>query len=123
MFVIFFQVTSADSFISIQSRLGEIEFHCEGNIPKILVGNKNDVDQQAKKVVSTQHGQEFAQRNNLFFLETSVKDNRNITEVFSKMTTMALQQRLGQGKRSSEKIKLDNEPLIKKPAKNRCCFM
>ena len=98
-----------------------MDFHCGENVPKILVGNKNDEDEQSKKVVLTRYGQELAQKNNLLFFETSVKDNRNITEVFKKMTTMALQRRLGQAHESARKIVIDMESSINNPSHRRLC--
>lgn len=112
---------SKDSFSNIVSRLPEIDSHCDANVPKILVGNKNDDEQQAKKVVSTNDGEELAKGNRLLFFETSVKDNRNINEVFHRMSTLVLRRRLAQPKPVEKKIILNEKFSSKNKSTNQCC--
>jgi GTPase SAR1 family protein len=46
----------------------------------MLVGNKTDIKEQ--RDVSNEEGEEFAKKNNLYFIETSAKDNTNVAEAF-----------------------------------------
>ena len=46
----------------------------------ILVGNKRDLEEKRK--VKESEGREFAEDNNMLFIETSAKDNFNITDLF-----------------------------------------
>ena len=46
----------------------------------MLVGNKTDLEE--KRQVSTAEGQEFAQKNELAFLETSALDGNNVATSF-----------------------------------------
>ncbi len=52
------------------------------NVPKIIVGNKNDADGQ-NRVVTTAEGKKFAkEQGDIKFFETSAKDNLNVDDVF-----------------------------------------
>ena len=110
-----------DSFSNVVSRLPEIDSNCDASVPRILVGNKNDDEQQGKKVVSTNDGEELAKGNRLLFFETSVKDNRNINEVFHRMSTLVLRRRLDQPKPVEKKITLHENSSSKKKSTNQCC--
>lgn len=110
-----------ESFSNVKSRLPEIDSLCDASLPRILVGNKNDDEQQKTKVISTQNGEELAKENGLLFFETSVKDNRNINEVFHRMTTLVLERRLAQSKTKEKKIVLNETPSLNKKPTNQCC--
>lgn len=73
-----------------------MEHHCDKSVPKILVGNKDDVDKEATKVVVTADARAYAEQKNLPFFETSAKDNKNIAEAFNEITKLALKRRLSQ---------------------------
>ncbi len=114
------QVTSIESFDNVKSRLSELEVHCDEAIPKILVGNKDD-NNQVNKVILTRHGQELAEYNNLLFFETSVKDNKNVTEIFNKLTKLVLQRRLEQSIMIQNNLLLEQNQFKKNAKNNRCC--
>jgi len=46
----------------------------------LLVGNKDDL--KLEREVSTEEGQEFADKHNLLFMETSAKTGHNIESAF-----------------------------------------
>jgi GTPase SAR1 family protein len=46
----------------------------------LLLGNKDDL--KAEREVTTEEGQEFANKHNLIFFETSAKSGHNIEEAF-----------------------------------------
>jgi GTPase SAR1 family protein len=46
----------------------------------LLLGNKDDL--KAEREVTTEEGQEFANKHNLIFFETSAKTGHNIEEAF-----------------------------------------
>jgi len=52
-----------------------MENYCDKTIPKFLVGNKHDNNNEINKVISTRDVCEYAEQNHLTFFETSVKDN------------------------------------------------
>ncbi|GAU95733.1 hypothetical protein RvY_07306 [Ramazzottius varieornatus] len=65
------------------------KFSDEQGIIKILVGNKNDLD-QSRKLVSSETGAEFATANGYEFVETSAKDNLNVDKVFGMVGELCL---------------------------------
>jgi GTPase SAR1 family protein len=73
-----------------------MERHCDKTVPKILVGNKDDNDNEIGKVVLTTDASAYAEQKNLPFFETSAKDNKNIVEAFNEITSLALKRRLNQ---------------------------
>ena len=46
----------------------------------MLIGNKSDLE--AKRAVTTDEGERFAQENGLIFMETSAKTAYNVEQVF-----------------------------------------
>jgi Ras-related protein Rab-1A len=91
------QVTNGESFANLKDWITEMERHCDKTVPKILVGNKDDNDNDIGKVVVSSDARAYAEQKNLAFFETSAKDNKNIAEAFNKITQLALQRRLNQG--------------------------
>lgn len=89
-----FQVTNGETFANLKDWITEMERHCDKTVPKILVGNKDDVDNEGGKVVLTSDARAYAEQKGLPFFETSAKDNKNIAEAFNEITRLALQRRL-----------------------------
>ena len=63
-----------------ESWLIEIEKNADENVLKILIGNKNDLEEE--RVISYDEGKAFADRNNMQFIETSAKLDTNVSEAF-----------------------------------------
>ncbi len=93
---IYFKVTNGESFANLKDWITEMERHCDKTVPKILVGNKDDNDNETGKVVLTSDARAYAEQKNLSFFETSAKDNKNIAEAFNEITRLALKRRLSQ---------------------------
>lgn len=94
--VSYFKVTNGESFANLKDWITEMERHCDKTVPKILVGNKDDNDNDLGKVVLTADACAYAEQKSLPFFETSAKDNKNITEAFNEITRLALKRRLNQ---------------------------
>ena len=102
-----------------------MERHCDKTVPKILVGNKDDNDNEVSKVVLTADASAYAEQKGLSFFETSAKDNKNIAEAFHEITRLALKRRLNQsnnnGQGSAGGTRLGgNRTVIGGPSK-KCC--
>ena len=54
--------------------------HAHDKMTVVLIGNKKDMEQDRE--VSYEEGQEFAQRKNMLFFETSTKTAENVEEMF-----------------------------------------
>lgn len=102
--IIVYDVTDQESFNGVKMWLQEIDRYATSTVLKLLVGNKCDL--QDKRVVEYDVAKEFAESNNMPFLETSALDATNVEEAFLTMArqikeSMA-QQNLDGGKGSGE---------------------
>ena len=55
------------------------------NLPIILVGNKSDLHND--RCVSIEEGKKLAREMKAVFLETSAKENQNVTDIFTSAIT------------------------------------
>ena len=70
-----YDVTAQDTFDNLPVWLKDSLDATNQNIGVVLVGNKNDLDDQRQ--VSQSVAKTFAKENNLMFLETSAKSGKN----------------------------------------------
>lgn len=101
----------------------ELEPVCDEDVPKLLVGNKSDDDNQTDKLVITLQGEELAAEKKLLFYEISVKDNKNITEAFNQLTELVLKRRLGQAIPLNNTIPLEEKEARKNDPKKWWCVI
>ncbi|KAM3193371.1 hypothetical protein ACQJBY_070154 [Aegilops geniculata] len=78
--VVVYDITSTDSYIRAKRWVDELQRQGNPHLVMALVGNK--VDLEKKRKVGTQEALEYAERNGLFFLETSAKTAQNVGELF-----------------------------------------
>lgn len=85
--VLMFDLTNKESFENLQMWINHIKENSYGDedkysddIPKILVGNKNDL--KIQRSVSHEEAYDFSCDLNIPYMETSVKNNENINKVF-----------------------------------------
>ncbi|KAH7547862.1 hypothetical protein JRO89_XS14G0028800 [Xanthoceras sorbifolium] len=78
--VIVYDITSPDSFNKAQYWVKELQKHGTPDIVMALVGNKADL--QENREVSAQDGIDYAEKNGMFFIETSAKTADNINQLF-----------------------------------------
>ena len=86
---VIYDITNRDSFKNLENWLSEIEKNANQNILKILVGNKNDLEDDRE--IKTEEGQAFANRNGMQFMETSAKMNVNVNEAFEALAKLMIQ--------------------------------
>ncbi|KAF6170327.1 hypothetical protein GIB67_043017 [Kingdonia uniflora] len=80
-----YDITKRQTFDHIPRWLEELRSHADKNIVIILIGNKSDLENQ--RAVPTEDAKEFAQKEGLFFLETSALEATNIETAFSTILT------------------------------------
>ncbi|XP_058087037.1 ras-related protein Rab11A [Magnolia sinica] len=80
-----YDITKRQTFDHIPRWLEELRGHADKNIVIILIGNKSDLENQ--RAVPTEDAKEFAQKEGLFFLETSALESTNIETAFLTVLT------------------------------------
>mmetsp|Transcript_19784 Transcript_19784/g.58880 ORF Transcript_19784/g.58880 Transcript_19784/m.58880 type:complete len:204 (+) Transcript_19784:271-882(+) len=78
--VLVYDITDRRTFNSVRSWMAQITDHADNQVNKILVGNK--CDNEGKRKVSFDEGQQLAREYGVAFLEASAKTNVNVTEAF-----------------------------------------
>lgn len=77
-----YDTTSRDSFNTLSNWLNDTRTLASPHIIIILVGNKKDLEEERE--VTFLEASNFAQENDLIFLETSAKTGENVEESFLK---------------------------------------
>uniref|UniRef100_A0A1J3GP47 Ras-related protein RABA4c n=1 Tax=Noccaea caerulescens TaxID=107243 RepID=A0A1J3GP47_NOCCA len=80
-----YDITKRQSFDHVTRWLEELRGHADKNIVIMLIGNKTDLG--TLRAVPTEDAKEFAQRENLFFMETSALDSNNVEPSFLTVLT------------------------------------
>ncbi|KAG2489601.1 hypothetical protein HYH03_011881 [Edaphochlamys debaryana] len=80
-----YDITNLATFENVERWLKEIRGLADQNMVIMLVGNKSDLKHQRR--VKTQEAQAFAEREGLFFTETSALDATNVEEAFRRLLT------------------------------------
>lgn len=80
-----YDITKRQTFDHIPRWLEELRSHADKNIVIILIGNKTDLEDQ--RTVPTEDAKEFAEKEGLFFLETSALEATNVETAFLTVLT------------------------------------
>ncbi|KAJ8448171.1 hypothetical protein Cgig2_031895 [Carnegiea gigantea] len=127
-----YDMTKRQSFDHIARWLDELRGHADKNIIIMLIGNKCDL--ASLRAVPIEDAKEFAERENLFFMETSALDSTNVetafltvlTEIYRTVSKKSLSAN-GQSDESSNAALLKGTQIIvpgpeaNKEAQGGCC--
>lgn len=80
-----YDITKRQTFDHVAKWLEELRAHADNNIVIMLVGNKSDLG--TLRDVPTEDAKDFAQRENLFFMETSALEATNVEIAFQTVLT------------------------------------
>ncbi|KAL2461289.1 Ras-related protein RABA4c [Abeliophyllum distichum] len=80
-----YDITKRQSFDHMARWLEELRGHADNNIVIMLIGNKSDLG--TLRAVPVEDAKEFAQRENLFFMETSALEATNVEPAFLNILT------------------------------------
>ncbi|CAA0812712.1 Ras-related protein RABA4d [Striga hermonthica] len=80
-----YDMTKRQSFDHMARWLEELRAHADKNIVIMLIGNKCDLG--TLRAVPTEDAQEFAERENLYFMETSALQATNVESAFMTILT------------------------------------
>lgn len=83
-----YDITNRDSFNALEAWLSDARTLASPNIIILLVGNKRDMEDERE--VTFIEASNFAQENELVFLETSAKSGENVEEAFLKCSKTIL---------------------------------
>ena len=113
-----YDITSMDSFKSIKNYyIKKIKEKCNNGLKVILLGNKTDLKDERQ--VSDDNGKDLAEKNGYMFMESSCKDNYNVSDAFTALVEMTNTDiKKGIRKETSKK---KGEKLKKSNHKNRKC--
>ena len=78
--IIVYSIDNEESFNNIENWMKLATGNTNSIILNFLVGNKSDKEEERK--VDKKKAEEFALKNDLIFLETSAKNNNNVTKLF-----------------------------------------
>lgn len=80
-----YDITRHVTFENVERWLKELKDHTDSNIVVMLVGNKADL--RHLRAVPTEDGQSFAERESLYFMETSALESTNVEHAFQQVLT------------------------------------
>ena len=79
--LVVYDISSRDSFNNVSTWIEDCKNQSPKTIFMVLVGNKSDLED--RRQVSTEEGQELADKYGLLFYETSAKEGTNVNEIFT----------------------------------------
>jgi len=86
--VVVYDITSRESYNHLHTWLNDARALATSQLMVVLVGNKSDLAESRQ--VSYQEANNYAQENELHFLETSAKTGENVEEIFDKIARSIL---------------------------------
>ena len=88
------------------------------NVAKILVGNKLDLENENKRIISYEDGENYANNNNMKFIETSAYKSDNVEDAFILIVKEILEKR-----NNPQKEEIKTEDMLKNNTKKKqsCC--
>ncbi|MBA0695111.1 hypothetical protein Goari_005345 [Gossypium aridum] len=80
-----YDVTRHSTFENVERWLRELRDHTDPNIVVMLIGNKSDLRHLV--AVPTEDGKSFAEKESLYFMETSALEATNVENAFAEVLT------------------------------------
>lgn len=119
-FLLVFDVTNEASFLNVRNWIGEIQSNAYSeNVDMVLVGNKCDLDKQ--RVITKVRAIEFAEQNQIDYIETSALDNLNIAESIELLLDSVMNQIEGKDAFPEHPTNTNPPKLEREPQSSLCC--
>ena len=115
--IIVYDITDRTSFEKVEDWIRDVRNLAPPECVLVLFGNKLDL--AAQRDVSTEEGQDLADKHGLIFLETSAKNNMNIENTFTDLSRLLLKD--SEGKVKTEPKNQVNIAAAKPQKKKKCC--
>lgn len=117
--ILVYDCTNQESFDNLKNWIEELEYCAPNCIGKLLVATK--CDETDNRVVELATGKNYAEELGIPFLETSAKDEINVTQVFSTIAAELIKQNKAQNDSdATNNFTIQLEPQ-KRKGKVRCC--
>ena len=119
--LVVYDITNKETFDGLNSWLIEIEKNSSKDVYKLLIGNKNDLEE--KRQITYDEGKEFASINGMEFFETSAKTSYKVQEAFE-LPTKDIIRIVSKDKNLNKKekvIKLEPGANLNIEKKKKCC--
>ena len=119
-----YDIGSATTFRNLPEWLSEVDRYAGSSVHKILIGNKSD---RSDREIQTHLGSQFAQENDMPFLETSAKSADNIDRLFEQLARTLKDTHMQKGVRQnvSGPQSVKSTIQVKKPLEEKsgggCC--
>ena len=113
-----YDILNKESFINMQEWYREIKENKKDieNLVLVLIGNKCDKEKERK--VEYSEGEDFAEKNNMHFVEVSCETNKNINECFEYLINECIiRKAISENEDKNETVE---EPTNKKKNKKEC---
>ncbi|XP_078447251.1 ras-related protein RABA5e-like [Wolffia australiana] len=133
--LIVYDISRRTTFDSVERWLEELKTHSDTTVARMLVGNKCDLENI--RDVSVEEGKSLAEREGLFFIETSALDSTNvktafeivIREIYSNVSRKVLNSDSYKAELSLHRVSLtrdgaavdDDESKQSRSGKSSCC--
>ncbi|EFJ14825.1 rab family GTPase [Selaginella moellendorffii] len=124
--LVVYDITKRPTFEHVTRWLEELKVHADNNIVVMLVGNKSDLGNL--RAVSVEEAKDLAEREELFFMETSALEATNVDSAFFSVLTeiyrIVSKKSLSEGAGGSQQIPIPGTTLLlseKKESKTGCC--
>ena len=113
--IIIFAVTLKSSFDNVKNWVSQIRAEADENVTIFLVGNK--IDDVERREISTEEGQELADKFKVPFFECSAKTGENINTTFNELVKKIVEIGDKIGTKGGEKLRSKKDAKKKK----ECC--
>lgn len=115
-----YDISRRKTFSSLSMWLSEARQHSNNpNLVVMMIGNKADLE--SKRQVSTEEAKEFAEANDLIFLELSAKNHDEVQTAFLSTAECILQVSKEYGRAVQNGIKLGKTELSPPKSSSGCC--
>ncbi|CAL6072102.1 Rab11 [Hexamita inflata] len=115
--VLVYDISNKKTFEDLQKWIVELKEKAADTINVMLCGNKADLEPQRQ--VSFEEGQNFAQLNNMMYLETSALNGMNVEEAFKQLASCILSKQQAPVQDKKEELLLQQSEVTVKP--KGCC--
>ena len=115
---IVYDITNRKSFESIDELANLVRKNNSQTSPIVLIGNKTDLKDERK--ISLKSGADLAKENGFIFMESSCKDNYNVSDAFTTLIEMTNSELIKTNNRKNFKLK-DTTNNTKEKENKKCC--